>query len=643
MEVVVRGQKIAETLIKKNDFVGAREKLMEIQKKIPSCANISQMLLVCDILCASGISFLSIGCKTEKVDWYWVLQTTDTADMSQIKSKYLKLTKELEPIKNIFPGTKVATALVQNAYEVLSDKEKRLIFDLKRADLRSSYGCENTACETSDKGKGVTKVQDHTKGLRRLAGDSNYYDFNNNRKAELFANGQVWVAYDKEKMPRKYARVVNIERSPSALKLKVTWLRPSPVTDHEKKWCEMGLPVACGYFSMDKTNILEYNRNMFSHLFSHAHSFEGEKFEVFPKKGQVWAIYRNWQPFKWCSHPRERNGCRLEMVEILTVEDSGMKVVWLTKVDGSKSIFQRCIEKDRSVFYIPRSDLFRFSHNVPAFRLKGGEMERVVNGMLELDPFALAEILAMDMEKPAEGENSKDGSAFAHPPSLPIISETKIILSEPKWSRDDFTSGQIWAVYSESLPRYYIVVSNIISEFQVSATLLDRVSMLDDEKYWAKQSLPIVCGLFKLGKITTNLGMSRFSHIVAACKSDTSAPLYKVYPKRGEIWAVYKNWNAKWKQPDFRGSEFQVVEILSDFSEGDGVKVVRLVQVEDFKTIFKRKQDSGLESVYEISRRRILSLSHQIPCFTIRGSERYGIPKGSLHLEPHALPTKIAN
>ncbi|KAI3865185.1 hypothetical protein MKX03_005825, partial [Papaver bracteatum] len=55
---------------------------------------------------------------------------------------------------------------------------------------------------------------------------------------------------------------------------------------------------------------------------------------------------------------------------------------------------------------------------------------------------------------------------------------------------------------------------------------------------------------------------------------------YKIYPRKGEIWAIYKNWNIKWSsdQNNHRVYEYEFVEVLSYYDEDIGVMVVSLVK-----------------------------------------------------------------
>ncbi|CAD5176791.1 unnamed protein product [Musa acuminata subsp. malaccensis] len=165
--------------------------------------------------------------------------------------------------------------------------------------------------------------------------------------------------------------------------------------------------------------------------------------------------------------------------------------------------------------------------------------------------------------------------------------------------------------------------------------------MIDEEIQWVEENLPLACGIFRAGNVG-NLDMSRFSHIVK-CDSSKKQSFYRIFPKKGEIWAAYKNWNNNWKDFNFVGFLCQVVEILSDFSKESGTSICSLVEVEGCVTFFVRKLHEGFQLTKQLQRLEMLSFSHGIPTFTVVGIKNHAIPKGSWHLELDALPPRWSN
>lgn len=145
------------------------------------------------------------------------------------------------------------------------------------------------------------------------------------RGVNSFVVGQIWAAYDEEKMPLRYARINSINRFPFSLH--ISWLRPAPRSPDERRWLKVGLPVACGNFELERNEAMTTEVKMFSHIVSCLATSPPDPIDILPKENEIWAIYKDWTPRKWCSDPEERKGCTLQMVEILTsysgLEDDG--------------------------------------------------------------------------------------------------------------------------------------------------------------------------------------------------------------------------------------------------------------------------------------------------------------------------------
>ena len=752
---------VVKMMIAKEDYMGARTKLHELRRNFPALNGISGMITVCDVLSSAGYGFLGRG-----TNWYWVLQVMRAAGEADIRYQFHKLKKLLDPIKSSFPGTESALKVIQGAFSVLSDPEKRAAFD---SDLDSTFKCgfvgENVVqkddlaqisarCRTSGDGineEGNSKESssnrivdqgdsDHlgemepphnaeipsltelingiydaidardanteipaqmkvtdgihageeerkrkvistggtnmisacvrrrvTVGTEKPANSMSssivsdcssdksnwsvkskdgknrspvFYNFEHIRNTQLFAVGQVWAAYDDEEMPRKYARINRIYKSP--FRLHISWLIPEPASAHEGRWCEVGLPVVCGFFNVDGKETVVTEPRTFSHMVS-CFASPNEKLQIYPQNGDIWAIYKDWKPFEWCSNPEARRGCTLQMVEIIAgcSNPPGVVAAGLVKVESFNNVFRRYKDNgNEHSFPIPVKNFYVFSHKVPAFRFSGGEMDRICNGMLELDPLAVPDCIKA---KPVEGSSGGSPGLLGSRPTPPLPPSVPELLNQ-KWSANNFASNQLWAVYAgpDSMPRKYVVVNNVVSRSEVCVTFLEPHPKHDDEVYWVGERLPFVCGSFTAGKTTINLEMSRFSHLVK-CDYKPNGSFYGIYPKKGEIWAMYRNWKSKWKYSDFCYYQCCIVEIVTDFSEESGLMATRLVEVTGYTTFFQRQVFDGFEMIRTISRAEMLSFSHRISAATVPGVEILGIPGDSWHLDPDALPPNLSN
>ena len=65
-------------------------------------------------------------------DYYAVLGIASTASVDEVKTAYRKLASQLHPDKNASSEAPAMFRRVQEAYETLSDREKRQVYDENR-------------------------------------------------------------------------------------------------------------------------------------------------------------------------------------------------------------------------------------------------------------------------------------------------------------------------------------------------------------------------------------------------------------------------------------------------------------------------------------------------------------------------------
>nr|VDD47200.1 unnamed protein product [Brassica oleracea] len=193
--------------------------------------------------------------------------------------------------------------------------------------------------------------------------DPEFSDFDKLREKRCFEERQVWALYDEgEGMPRFYAVIRKVTKP--RFSVKYVWLEPEETRD---------LPVSVGRYVLGdegKTTSCD----LFSHLVQSKTRSNAKNFTVFPGKGETWALFKNWDMEEEDSDsPRE-----YEFVEILSDHEEG----------GTEA----------DTFEIPPHELFRFSHRVPSFRLKGTEGRGVLEGWYELDPAALPVLGSQDQD-----------------------------------------------------------------------------------------------------------------------------------------------------------------------------------------------------------------------------------------------------
>lgn len=127
-------------------------------------------------------------------------------------------------------------------------------------------------------------------------------NFDNARKHVHFEEGQIWATQYRANLPHslRYFRV----DCNSTQATHITWLKPIPVTIVERRWCDAGLPVACGSFEFNwDMNDAESWPTVSSYKCYCVQSVTHEEFEIYPTRGEIWALYKDWNLDDWTHGP----------------------------------------------------------------------------------------------------------------------------------------------------------------------------------------------------------------------------------------------------------------------------------------------------------------------------------------------------
>ncbi|XP_010421247.1 PREDICTED: uncharacterized protein LOC104706702 [Camelina sativa] len=238
--------------------------------------------------------------------------------------------------------------------------------------------------------------------------------FDVERNTENFAVNQVWSTTDsRDGMPRKYVRVENVLNA--EFKLRITYLEP--VCD-ENDDC---IPVACGKFKNGKTEEVE-NRSIFSGQMHHL--LCNQTVSIYPRKGEIWAIFREWNEEWNTSLEKHKLPYKYDFVEIVSDfhNVNGVGVAYLGKLKSSRPLFHRETKYGiQQIQFFPEAVL-RFSHKVPAIKMTRKEKECVPANAYELDPAALPKYIlqvdAVDMEMDSEILKGKADSPYPEAPKV---------------------------------------------------------------------------------------------------------------------------------------------------------------------------------------------------------------------------------
>lgn len=205
-----------------------------------------------------------------------------------------------------------------------------------------------------------------------------------------------------------------------------------------------------------------------------------------------------------------------------------------------------------------------------------------------------------------------------------------------------FGVDQLWACYdtNEGMPRFYARIRKVFSPgFRLRITWLEPHLEDPDKINWFNGDLPIGCGKFIQGETQEAIDLVSFSHQVQFQKGSERCS-YLIYPRKGETWALFKDWDISWSSDpeNHKKYQYEIVEVISDFVSDDGTRVAYLEKVVGFVSVFQPTSREGKSSVL-IPPAELLRFSHRVPSFKLMGTEKEGIPEGSFELDPAALDT----
>lgn len=228
-------------------------------------------------------------------------------------------------------------------------------------------------------------------------------------------------------------------------------------------------------------------------------------------------------------------------------------------------------------------------------------------------------------------------NSMAEAPDAINVPDADFYVFDKDRTEHHFSAGQIWASYDddEGFPRFYARVLKVISRqpFKIQFTWLEACTSSNEIMLWLASGFSYTCGEYKLGKTSTTDSVNMFSHVMTFEEGQRGA--FKIYPRKGDIWALYKEWRTLKTKDEKHG--YDLAEVLTDYTDQSGVKVSMLVKVEGFRTIFQ--QQHGV--VHWIFPKEMLRFSHNIPAHRLMAGEGPRVVEGCLELDPASIPRKL--
>ncbi|XP_074292310.1 uncharacterized protein LOC141619186 [Silene latifolia] len=644
-EEALRAKALAEKKMQNKDFVGARKLGLRAQQLHPEIENISRLISVCDVHCAA--ESIMFG---NEMDWYGILQIEQTADDTVIKKQYRKFALLLHPDKNQYAGAEAAFKMVGEAQRVLLDKQKRSFHDIKR---KTSYKPVMPHQPPKQAGSNVGAVR-QARPKSNLPSNSNphvrassvQHQVQKPQAQPANAKETFWtlclhcsVRYQYYKdILGKALRCQNCKESFVAYDMHASKSGATkPVSSQQGVRCKPSDNVGPEIKNTKPSSNAGLQADQKGSSKLHANGNEGFKLQ------------------RTNGHKRKKRNESSESDESDSTSLDSEEVEIPEAVDPKRS--RRSRRNKRYIYYDENgSGDEQVAATSKKNKVNGSTEEKVdasnISGSASGEEGKKKDDNMDDLNETMASSPAKSSAAHDEPElSFDLSSDssqepTYFECPDPEFgdfdkSREEkcFEAGQLWAAYDtvDAMPRFYAKIKKkYASGFKLQITWLEPNPDAEADIKWANEDLPYSCGKFKTGETENTEDRLMFSHVVNGCKS-IGRNSFMIYPKVGETWAIFKNWDPKWSSiPETeRTFEYDFVEILSDYDKVVGIRVAPLVKLKGYASLFGRKRGNEIH----IKPSELLKFSHMVPSYVTTGNEKIKVQKGFIELDPASTTT----
>ncbi|BBN17513.1 hypothetical protein MPTK1_7g15150 [Marchantia polymorpha subsp. ruderalis] len=743
-EEAVRAQQIAETKFKARDFNGAKRFAMKALNLNPSLEGLSQMLPVIDV---HMISQQTIG-NGEK-DWYGILQVDPVANDATIKSQYKKLCLLFHPDKNKALGAESAFKLISDAWMVLSDRSKKLLYDSKRKfprppNVKANVDEIRSRGQSSGMKPDLRKVE--TEGGPTLA------QLKAEVEKKLKAEKSLQMQKERERLVKESDFILKRRIAAEELKKREREVKKEIHTEKKKmsnlerrkkargvEPAEADLQNVCNetfegiqFSSTSERSTQDRSKRLETRFEARAARAQEcaspipkDKVESTHQSADIASIN---PAASTClqNDPAKRKKTLSELIgheAARSKQTTDMESITLEhNLEGPEveEIPISVLQAESVAPELPCSSSYLHtvrkrpngSENLPAIvpevivqaslkaRIREDELAPGEEDFLNVARGTVAdeneETRAQGLNNDAKSKIDEDlerDSARART-DMSVrkgkqvfgaeatvnsscsdhkqVDSRKSYRGQPRLERDDvqaelievlpsqfhdfdtlrtrraFRAGQIWAVYDDKdgMPRFYcriLRVSRSSSSFKAKIVWLEPTPRTEGKNpnSWLKgNKFAIACGEFVAGVESVAQYINIFSHCVSYKLREDPV---LIYPLKDEIWAIYLDWMQKLRgnvegHRDSKNSNqsYELVEILHDYSEKQGVLTARLAKTPGFSAVFHR---TGAKQYFSPS--QLPAFSHRVLSGKVPKNIKLGITGDAYELDPAGLPESM--
>ncbi|KAK6116301.1 hypothetical protein DH2020_049928 [Rehmannia glutinosa] len=667
IEEAVRAKAFAEKQFMEKNFIVAKNYALKAQMLCPELEGISQMVATFGVYTASEAKI------NGELDFYSILGVDPSVDKSKLKKQYKKMAVLLHPDKNKTVGADAAFRLLSEAWTLLSDSAKRSSYDQRR-NLFAGYsagagGYDNCSKFSSSHGRldtfwtVCTSCHVQYEYLRKYV----------NKRLSCKNCRGVFIAVETGLAPldgafpySSYSYVP--ENGYGGHGCGVTYIPTTTgycasngASGHNTGYrSEYVSNISFqGNSSGNSVGILDPNGLSSSSFAFYQVNGEASKTKSSGKQQTVKAtgdvgsnghIGQNELP-----RPKRGRPAKKRKLELGGSYGNGHEDVRPNIVVEPKKANGNGTVKPASKLSSPSETLTRRISSAPAIdgrQLLIEKARSVIRKKLEDIKLASEAAAAEAEKKNALAEVDKSIVACANKqPELKRTVSMSITVPDSDFhdfdqdrSEECFKPKQIWALYDEEdgMPRLYCLIRDVISvkPFKIYISYLSSKSDTEfGSVNWLDSGFTKSCGNFRVFHSETVEQVNIFSHLLSREKAGRGGCV-RIYPRKGDIWAVYRNWSPDWNRttPDELRHQYEMVEVLDDYSEENGVWVTPVIKLDGFKTVYRRNTNNN--ATRWIRRREMLCFSHQVPSCLLN-VEGTNLPEGCWDLDPAATPDEF--
>lgn len=693
-----KAKELAEKKFAEKDVTGARKFAMKAQSLFPGLDGLQQLLATLNI-------YLSAERKINgEVDWYGILGIEPSSDEETVKKQYRKLALSLHPDKNKSVGAEGAFKILSEAWSVLSDKAKRLAYDQKRNSKSIIYEKVVPTKPSRPVGSGSRHRSANNFNMRSQNAPNPHLNTVPPPKRNTFwtmcTSCKMQFEYVLYYLNKKL-ECYNCKEPFLAIQIPPPHTNPNPSLDPQLSQDASSYPFASMTSSgsagsmpaaaAQAMNGVQLPRESLKRMHE-VPQVSATLEAVIKSKTNAYQKPNAGEANGACSTGKGEKPRKRRRASEHKVNDSSIgKSDPLVRGNGASSIsngFHSGVNETDKVTHFG-TKLPTISRELSLLETRNMLMAKAKNEICKkLDEWKNADAKPKGSNKnfgPKEKEKKEKTSASKSQPNADVngvaaigskpdaCAEEKLKTSSPSSSKSDtddteevplsmtvpdpdfydfdkdrteksFGDNQVWAAYDDDdgMPRYYAMIHNVISRkpFKMRISWLNSKSTAEFSPInWVGCGFYKTSGEFRVGRHEINKSVNSFSHRVKWSKGARGA--IRIYPSKGDVWALYRNWSPNWNEhtQDEEIHQYEMVEVLNDYNEEKGATVIPLVKVAGFKTVFRQHVDQ--EQVRVIPREEMFRFSHQVPCFMLTGQESPNAPKGCWELDTAATPVEL--